>query len=602
MDSLVLFAVETSSEPSGERSMAPRTAPKTHGVRFPPGSRFVIAVGAACLIAAALLSGCRGNSPERGWTMLGYGSRGTNFYPIASEAVGQGWKLREDTGLSVGHINYPSFEIVAVRDGEDRAVPVSIHGAEWSGCEIWVGDREVLSGDGLTLVGQVNADGGPQVELVLKNTYHELVRSSSPDSLLAIRNVIIAGFTDTLMAMCGPGDSLVVRSELCFADLDGTVVKRIPCRAGVNRICQVGGGILGRRAALVTDQSSWQASDLLYQRYFREVYSAGHGPMYRALSYSFAEGIATERGVAAIDLDSGEELWFYATASFPYMYAVHDVCGDEQPEILLGSYSPHNLINASNMTDLGHAHVILLDAYGAPLWVYTLPGIHIGARTGIARLGTGAEYGVVVAAGNAAAEWGMLAVLEPSGGEVIALTVSEFSYTSLVIADLDGDEADEIVTGTTDGRFLVLNGDLDVVAEASPTPPDELFRRVSCFAQCANDIDGDGSIELVGAWAKLRFEEPTRERLIAGPADTASLCVGVLSRDLELLDSFWIEPERGAPAFAWHQPPAYFARVCDVDGDRVNDIVTSYGGRLRVLSPTPPRDMAKASAGEVSAD
>jgi len=516
--------------------------------------------------------------------MPGYDDRGTCLYPFPSDPVQGPWELIRTKGRVLEDDGYLLFKLVSLSAPEGGVGILHQRGIGHLGCEVWLGSKLLRRDNDLKMMGLVDVDGDGGREVAIGKSHYAAVPATSPELLLKAHNGIVSGFQDSIMAMCGPNDSLVLEAEMIFLDQEGNTVGKAPTRPHGEFIWQVDGKLAGRRAAIVTDTSPWQACDVGYQRYIRAISSATEGPAGLKPSYHFAEDTVSKRGVQALDLDRGEEIWFFHTACFPYLYAVYDVTGDDEPEILLGSYGPHNSVNASNLSDVGQGHVILLDSYGRPVWVHTIARAHVGARAGVIRTDPGGDYKIVVAAGCAYADWGLLELLSPEDGSVLASRESGFSYTSLVLADLVGDEGEEIITGTADGRFVLFNTDFEVLYETRPAPSDDYFQIGSCFAECANDIDGDGDIEIIGTWAKMHYADFSRVNVVHTRVDSSEVRLCVLSENLSVLARHPLVPLDHEHIAPWHQPPAYYARVCDLEGDGRNDIIASQGLRIATFT------------------
>jgi len=170
----------------------------------------------------------------------------------------------------------------------------------------------------------------------------------------------------------------------------------------------------------------------------------------------------------------------------------------------------------------------------------------------------------------------------------------------LTVADLDGDGADEIITGAPDGSVVALSGGLEVVASFRDTvdfnripnwrhrtmvvpdivaaEPEQLFRWVIPLA--AFDLDGDGELEIINlsvAWAHLKWKSHNRRTLIPPRSDLV-----VLNSSLQEEARFVIRCEdRGltTPPFDCPASLKIDAFPVDVDGDGVREVLLAASHR-----------------------
>jgi len=289
------------------------------------------------------------------------------------------------------------------------------------------------------------------------------------------------------------------------------------------------------------------------------------------------------RGVIGIDPTAGRPLWVRPVGVTTAPFVVTDLNGDGLDEFVLSSYSPENGVSQSGMTDAGTAYVVCLDWYGNVLWRHPFHGQYLGAQAAVAdvRGDVGREV-VVVVSSNMPGEPGCVAVLAPDGGTIVERS-DPGGFYGMVAADLDGDGRAEVVAGASGGRVVALDGDLETVASCADTAHAGCDGRwiMPC---AANDLDGDGDVEVVCAsagWDSPGFVASGRR--VAW--DLLSYIV-VLGPSLEEEARFLVpsmgDEGRGLRLMPSH--PVRIASVTDTDGDGRNEIVvSSVGPGLMVL-------------------
>jgi hypothetical protein len=295
------------------------------------------------------------------------------------------------------------------------------------------------------------------------------------------------------------------------------------------------------------------------------------------------------RGVVAIDPVAARLRWICLTGVTTYPFVVADLNGDGLDEFIISSYSPENGVSFNGMTDAGTAYVICLDWYGHVLWRRAFHGEFLGAQAAVADVCGGDDREVVVVvSSNKPGDLGCAAVLGADGTTIVERRDLGGLY-GLVVADLDGNGKAEIVAGAPNGRIVALDGDLETVSSTGDTAHARwVARRLGAvpgsdagrhLVPCAaNDLDGDGEIEIVAAsvgWWSPEFVPSGRVTMW----DPLSYVV-VLGPALEEEARFLVPPIEGEPRPMRLIPshPNRFTHTLDTDGDGSNEIVMWPGG------------------------
>jgi hypothetical protein len=378
----------------------------------------------------------------------------------------------------------------------------------------------------------------------------------------------------------GRGDSLWVRNEVVsLAPGDTGRMPPIELPYGCEQELSFSAHTSRGDVAMLRASGGYQNVDRLYRLLDQPRTSATE----RVVQLSANAITGSFRGIIAIDPIAGHARWVRPMGVTTMPFVVADINGDGLDEFVLSSYSPENGVSFSGMTDAGTAYVICLDWYGNVLWRRPFHGAYQGVQAAVADVrGDGVPEIVVVVSSYKPGEPGCAALLAPDG-TTIAERRDAGGFYGLVVADLDGRGKPEIVTGASDGRLVALDGDLETMACYQDTAHANCTGRwvMPC---AANDLDGDGEVEVVGAsagWNSGAFV-PLGRKLT-----WASLSyVIALGPRLEEEARFLVPPVDGLPRPINLAPshPIQIASVLDTDSDGRNEIaVFSVGPGLMVL-------------------
>jgi hypothetical protein len=374
------------------------------------------------------------------------------------------------------------------------------------------------------------------------------------------------------------GESLHVTNRLLVVDSDGRETWAVQID-GAHRLrsgAVIGGGIAP--LAVLWSDTGFQVS--------RMVYDLVEHPALRAANVDWPprteRAACGFRGLVAVDLVSRRVAWEYECGVSTLPTAFGDVNGDGCPEIVLATYASMNGASAGGETDTDCSYVLCLDTFGNEIWKHRAVGSFLGGHPAIGDVTSDVSDEVVAIVGSKIdTTYGSVAILDGSGN---TLRKKEFSrrLSGLILVDVVGDEKCEIVTGTSRGSLIVLDGNLEVVGTYRDTAHAG-YQDKQLVPLVANDLDGDGSMELISlsfGWSIGWWSPRGWERVIE--YDPASYII-VLSAELdEEARARLPEVDGRLPEFDGGTPPRNSA-VVDLDGNGVNEIIAATNTALYVF-------------------
>ncbi|RLD17743.1 MAG: hypothetical protein DRI69_11650, partial [Bacteroidetes bacterium] len=194
------------------------------------------------------------------------------------------------------------------------------------------------------------------------------------------------------------------------------------------------------------------------------------------------------RGVYVYDYTTGSELWHYDVGPSVYVDSITDINNDGNPEIILGSSSPHNG-NSDHGTDDSHSYVFAFDKDGNNLWTEQIGWC--GILSSVADL-NGDNVPEIISFRFQNPYYpgpNNVYILDPANGDILDTYNGPTTkgWKGWAIADINSDGKREIVVGNEDNILRVLDHDLNLIDSNT----------MSGTVQAINDINGDGKEEII---------------------------------------------------------------------------------------------------------
>ena len=209
------------------------------------------------------------------------------------------------------------------------------------------------------------------------------------------------------------------------------------------------------------------------------------------------------------DCPTGRKLWRYEFGARPDLMAVADLDSDGREELLVTTYGEESGASANGTRDHDSCYCVALRDDGTTLWQRGF-GAHpfIGCSAGVADLDGSGKQDVFVAVYSWQNDFGELAVLDGTTGEVIAESPgpdsSPVSHVSAGCADVDGDGRQELTVAVCGRKAEVLlyrlaGNRLNLTARAVLGEARDSNEVSECRLHAICDLDGDGKCELVAS-------------------------------------------------------------------------------------------------------
>jgi hypothetical protein len=162
-------------------------------------------------------------------------------------------------------------------------------------------------------------------------------------------------------------------------------------------------------------------------------------------------------------------------------------------------------------------------------------------------------------------------VVLSSRGDLLARCADFGGMSGLVVADVVGDGKAEVVAGGTDGRLIMFDGELNVLGAYADTTPHTGFESRRLTPLVANDVDGDGEVEVAAlstGWTIQKFRSSHTETVY----DSINILV-VVDPGLRPEAQALVPPIAGAHAVHRGGQIPTNSMITDLDCDGVNEIV-----------------------------
>ncbi|MBS7636460.1 VCBS repeat-containing protein, partial [Candidatus Bathyarchaeota archaeon] len=264
--------------------------------------------------------------------------------------------------------------------------------------------------------------------------------------------------------------------------------------------------------------------------------------------------VGNPRGAVLFNYNTGAEVWYYA-AGYVLGDCLGDLNNDGLMEITSWWWTVHNGAwgrgkGNNTYTDDSSVYLVVINEMGDEILTKQIHDTHShgGAFARIIDLDRDGLKELIVFHGHEPFHYPGIAEIYKMGIDGTILETytgpSDSWWNSVAIADINMDGKDEIIVGCSDGYLRILDYNLNLIKS----------RRGYNYVNAINDINGDGSLEIIAS-------------------DTENLELGVLRSDLSVIWSlsFTIMPQ---------------AIVSDVNSDGVNDLLIVADQFYVVSNPT----------------
>jgi hypothetical protein len=351
-----------------------------------------------------------------------------------------------------------------------------------------------------------------------------------------------------------------------------------------------------RHLALLMTDGGYHNADTFYMLFAQQ--GIGVDDEQSLLGISDIEG--GYRGIFAVDLDSGADLWTARTGVTPVRVHADDINGDGLDEFVVQCYSAENGVSGGGTTDACYSYVLCIDQWGYILWKKRFAGVHIGTIAAISDV-TGDRRPEVIAVCSSTrdSDMGYAAVLSGEGETLVERSDLGGLY-GIAVYDFQGTGKSQVVTGGPDGVTVMLDGGLNVVMSHADTVDymaipnwtsrlgtitdmreadvEQCYERVVPF--CAFDYDGDGDVEVFAVWTALAnavWKAHDRGGYFPPRGDLI-----VFDERLQEEDRVIISRDDSGLEYSPGDAPASLKSniyPVDMDGDGVSELVLSNGLR-----------------------
>ncbi|MDD3627051.1 MAG: VCBS repeat-containing protein [bacterium] len=274
---------------------------------------------------------------------------------------------------------------------------------------------------------------------------------------------------------------------------------------------------------------------------------------------------SNERLLTLADYETGKEFWSFDMAIWPFIHSVRDfLYNDGVPEILVGGYAPANGLQVNGLVDIGESYLMLFDLYGNLIWKVTFDGFFLTTYG----LVTNDNKIIGIASQSYFHDYSEFVLIDPGTGKILKRKRNPIGILRHpILADFTGDASEELVVATVNGDVIMLDSNFNVIKTKKiyPDRTEDLFYPI--YPKVANDINGDGKVELI----------LTKYKRVVLPRDykhdkskNLDFEILILNNSLEIIKTIPVDEEKSLSLI-----------VYDFDNDGFNEIIT-VGNQLNI--------------------
>ncbi|MEW6510846.1 MAG: ATP-binding protein [Bacteroidota bacterium] len=193
------------------------------------------------------------------------------------------------------------------------------------------------------------------------------------------------------------------------------------------------------------------------------------------------------RGIAAFDIATGRQEWYFPTAAWPSEPIIKDANGDGLPEIFLAANAPANGVAANGRDDL-HCYLFAFSIDGTLLWERTLGGQHSVAAITLVESETGrGEILCTYKSSHVGSQESYVARFDAMSGNSLAQKSIDKRLVpgSGVLTSEDGFQ---LITCTESGTIRLLRRDLEALHYKELGAEVERFQALDVVADETKEI------------------------------------------------------------------------------------------------------------------
>ncbi|MFQ6120554.1 MAG: hypothetical protein ACE5KE_11815, partial [Methanosarcinales archaeon] len=188
----------------------------------------------------------------------------------------------------------------------------------------------------------------------------------------------------------------------------------------------------------------------------------------KALIYTFLAGFARlPRGLAALDIDTGEKIWDFRMGSFPKNLFIHESNGVKR--FILTTSAPANEVEINDLDDL-HSYILILNEDGKLIKKVAIGGKFSDVYSAYLKLREGKSILITLLSSSSSRKpEKIMYIWNPDSLRIIKKKVlDENTISKFLLADMNGDGLHEILIGDREKGLRVLDLNLNEIKRSKP--------------------------------------------------------------------------------------------------------------------------------------